>query len=74
MRSHRARHLSACDSAGDVPKEEVAEHLILGLLDALPDAPMSEGKEIGPEIEFAYDEDVFRRVWALLSEAVSAAG
>ncbi|CAK9051146.1 Dual specificity protein phosphatase 19 [Durusdinium trenchii] len=47
--------------AGRVPKEEVARQLVLGVLDAqLAD---SSSPEALPEVQFAYDTDVFRG-WA----------
>ncbi|CAK9036845.1 unnamed protein product [Durusdinium trenchii] len=50
--------------AGRVPKEEVARQLVLGVLDAqLAD---SSSPEALPEVQFAYDTDVFRQVWEAL--------
>jgi len=49
--------------AGRVPKEKVAEQLVVGLLDALPESLTSEALEAAPVIEFAYDGDVFKRIW-----------
>ena len=43
--------------AGRVPKDQVARQLVYGVLDA----QCSE-----PEVQFAYDGDVFRQVWEAL--------
>ncbi|CAJ1392339.1 unnamed protein product [Effrenium voratum] len=44
-----------------VPKEHVARQLILGVLDTQLEE--SRSADALPEVQFAYDGDVFRQAW-----------
>lgn len=53
--------------AGRVPKEQVARRLAMGVLQGLPGSSDSASDlDATPEIEFAFDGDVFRRQWDAL--------
>eukprot|EP00927_Polykrikos_kofoidii_P052274 TRINITY_DN46067_c0_g1_i1.p1 TRINITY_DN46067_c0_g1~~TRINITY_DN46067_c0_g1_i1.p1 ORF type:complete len:394 (+),score=76.27 TRINITY_DN46067_c0_g1_i1:101-1282(+) len=50
--------------AGRVPKDRVAENLVLGVLEGTPGGGAGTPElEATPEIEFAFDGDVFGEVW-----------
>jgi len=50
--------------AGRVPKDQVARQLVLGVLDSqLAETAVEDAM---PEVQFAYDGDVFRQVWEAL--------
>lgn len=65
--------------AGSVSKENVARHLVFGILDGCPPSlasgePDAAELRATPEIEFAFDGNVFSRVWKSLCEEEHAKG